>query len=279
MPTLILASRSVVYDRALADAAAASGWNIVICDRDTLPSECNDAVVYVTIDLALAAAKQLQLTLLEPPFDLLARIPVRFRRRQVEFSNFGELVRLRQRTFVKPADPLDKWFDAGTYSDIRDINTRGRVRPETPVLLSELVEWSAEYRCFVLDGKVIAESPYLSFGRPSWKPFDPRRASGGVPKPGLAVVEGLCTAMRGQLPPAFVVDVGLIEDRGWAVVEFNPIWCSGLLAADPQAILPVLKRATRPKGKLTQSDRKWVVRECFESHHSPPPPGLRSPSS
>src|SRR5262245_38856761 len=33
------------------------------------------------------------------------------------------------------------------------------------------------------------------------------------------------------LPPAFVVDVGLIEGRGWAVVEFNPAWCSGLLGA------------------------------------------------
>jgi len=33
-----------------------------------------------------------------------------------------------------------------------------------------------------------------------------------------------------------VVDVGLVEGHGWAVVESNPVWCSGLLEADPAAV-------------------------------------------
>jgi hypothetical protein len=36
---------------------------------------------------------------------------------------------------------------------------------------------------------------------------------------------------------------GLVEGRGWAVVEFNPAWCSGLLGADPAGVLGVLERA------------------------------------
>lgn len=257
MPTLILASRSVVHDRALADAATVAGWHVRACDRDPLAT-CDDPVVYVTTDLALAAARQLKLAQLEPPFDLLARVPDRFRRRTVEFARFADVARLRRATFVKPADPLDKWFDAGVYSDPRDIRTRGDSRPEAPVLLSEPVEWSAEYRCFVLEGAVVAASPYLSFGRPAWKPFDPSRPV-GVPRSSLALVDSLCAAMRGRLPPALVVDVGLIPDRGWAVVEFNPVWSAGLLGADPLAVLPALRRATRPVEGLCEDDRRWVI--------------------
>jgi hypothetical protein len=71
------------------------------------------------------------------------------------------------------------------------------------------------------------------------------------------VVEGLCEAMEGELPPAFVVDVGRIDDRGWAVVEFNPVWSAGLLAADARAVLPALRRTTRKRSQLTQDDRRW----------------------
>jgi len=61
------------------------------------------------------------------------------------------------------------------------------------------------------------------------------------------------------LPPAFVVDVGLVEGRGWAVVEFNPAWCSGLLGADPAAVLGVLERACRDRDGLATEDGRWVL--------------------
>ena len=61
-----------------------------------------------------------------------------------------------------------------------------------------------------------------------------------------------------ELPPAVVVDVGLIDDRGWAVVEFNPVFCAGLLGADPAAVLPVLARACRPRDHLG-ADERWVI--------------------
>jgi hypothetical protein len=55
------------------------------------------------------------------------------------------------------------------------------------------------------------------------------------------------------------MDVGLIEDRGWAVVEFNPAWCSGLLGADPRRVLAVLRRACPNESVVTETDRRWVV--------------------
>jgi hypothetical protein len=269
VPTLVVASRSVVcptggappatfvYEQRLIAAAEDTGWSVLAGDVDSFPNDIDEPAVYVTTDRAVALAEALDLALLEPPFDLLARVPERFVRRQVEAATFDDLDRLQGRTFVKPADPLDKWFDAGVYADVRDVRTRGRSRPDAPVLLSEVVEWSAELRYFVLGGRAVAGSLYLSYGRPVGRPASQPSA---VPVAGLAVVEGLCAAMEGELPPAFVVDVGRIDDRGWAVVEFNPVWSAGLLNADPRAILPALLRATRKRAALSADDPRWDVR-------------------
>jgi hypothetical protein len=128
-------------------------------------------VFYGGTDRALAVASRFHLALLEPPLDLLAKLPLEFRQRAVEYGRFGDLGRLKSPTFVKPADALNKTFDAGIYANAREIRTSKRVKSSSPVLLAEPVEWSAEYRCFILEGEVAAWSPYISFGRPVWKPF------------------------------------------------------------------------------------------------------------
>lgn len=264
MPTLIVAARprrcptgaelpaTDLFDNALLLAASATGWETVTCDGEQLPPAVREPAVYATTDRATRAATALDLALLEPPFDLLARVPERFLRRRVHFARFADLSRLTGRAFVKPADPLDKWFDAGLYSDARDIRTRNRDRPQAPVLVSEPVEWSAEYRYFVLDGRVIASSPYLALGRAVW-----RGAKGEAAPGGRVVAESVCAALGAACPPALVVDVGRIEDRGWAVVEFNPIWSAGLLGARAENVLPALRRATRTRPELTKEDEQF----------------------
>jgi hypothetical protein len=62
-----------------------------------------------------------------------------------------------------------------------------------------------------------------------------------------------------DVPPAFVLDVGLIASRGWAVVEMNPVWCSGLLGCDLAVMPPVLRRACRRSAELSCSDRRWLI--------------------
>lgn len=273
MPTLIVAARprrcltggelpaTDLFDQSLLLAARAAGWETVTCDGDALPPAVPEPAVYATTDRATRAATALDLALLEPPFDLLARVPERFLRRRVHFARFADLTRLAARAFVKPADPLDKWFDAGLYADARDIRTRNRQRPDSPVLVSEPVEWSAEYRYFVLNGEVVASSPYLALGRAVW-----RSAKGAGAPGGRTVAESVCAALGAGCPPALVVDVGRIEDRGWAVVEFNPIWSAGLLAARADSVLPALRRATRTRAELTAEDarfdrRTWALCE------------------
>jgi hypothetical protein len=257
MPTLVVSTWSLPAARALGEVARRGGWEAFAHDETPDRKAKGQVVYYGGTDLAMTIAARFGLALLEPPLDLLARLPLEFRRRTVEYARFGDLVRLRAPTFVKPADALNKSFDAGVYSSIHDIRAPRGVDPRNPVLLSEPVEWSAEYRCFILEGVLAAWSPYISFGRPAWKPF----AAGSLAKEVPATVASLCRRLfdrpRLAFPPALVMDVGLIDDRGWAVVEFNPVWCSGLLGADPRAALPVLERACRHEAELSADDREW----------------------
>jgi protein-tyrosine phosphatase len=254
--TLLLSTRTLPAAPALADAALVIGWSVCAWDEGPLHVPGGRVVYYGRTDVVTQAAARYRLALLEPPLDLLAGLPAPLLLREVEFARFRDLSRLRRPAFVKPADPLDRWFDAGTYSDPRDIRAPRGIDPDTPVLLAEPVEWLAEFRCFVRDDQV-ATSPYLSFGKPVWRPWGQGGEKAVASKDALAVCSRLLAAV--DLPPAFVVDVGLIEGRGWAVVEFNPAWCSGLLGADPAAVLGVLERACRDVDALATEDRRWVV--------------------
>ena len=66
------------------------------------------------------------------------------------------------------------------------------------------------------------------------------------------------------LPPAVVVDVGLLADGGWAVVEANPAWGSGLYGCDADAVLPVVRRASMRIDDVGDADRRWVIDHAAE---------------
>jgi hypothetical protein len=255
----MLSTWSLPAAKPLADAARQAGWSAYAFDENPGIQSRGKVIFYGVTDKARAVASHFHLALLEPPLDLLARLPVEFRRRAVEFGRFGDLGRLKRPTFVKPADALNKTFDPGIYTSARDIRAPKGVAADSPVLLAEPVECSAEYRCFVREGELAAWSPYVSFGRPVWKPFGPGTLAAQAPANLLSFCRRLFSQSAVSFPPAFVMDVGLIDDRGWAVVEFNPVWCSGVLGADPGKVLAVLERACQDERRLSEVDRRWVL--------------------
>ncbi|MEZ4390997.1 MAG: ATP-grasp domain-containing protein [Polyangiales bacterium] len=86
---------------------------------------------------------------------------------------------------------------------------------------------AAEARCFVRDGRVLACSVY---------------EGAAEPEAAAAFAGALCAGLRG--PEVYVVDVGLIPGRGWAVVEFNAAWGAGLNGCDPELVLPAIAAAS-----------------------------------
>jgi hypothetical protein len=260
MPTLILSTWRLPAAEALAGAARRLGWRAFGLDRTPAARIDAPTVYYGGSDVADQVAERFDLALLEPPFDLLARTPYALRLRSVEFTHYNQLRPFDSPTFVKPADVRRRAFDAGLYTDVRAARLEAPLDPGMPVLLSEPVEWLEEHRCFILDGRLVASSPYLQFGRPSWSRFNARDGAAPLPEGAREVCGRLLSTTDIPLPPAFVVDVGLVRDRGWAVVEYNPAWCSSLLGGDPVAVLPVLERASRTRRAVGASDRRWVMR-------------------
>ena len=69
-------------------------------------------------------------------------------------------------------------------------------------------------------------------------------------------------------PDAFVLDVGVIADRGWAVVECNECWASGIYACDPAAVLQTLLCGNVDSGTMQSS--AWD----FSQHYRLACPGI-----
>lgn len=123
----------------------------------------------------LAAARvtgRLGVGLLEPHDDWLSTLPYELTRRRIELTTLAEAWQLQAPAFVKP--PSDKSVPAAVYADGTRLPKDGdRIGPETPVLVSEVVEFAAEYRLFVLDGQVRTGSRYAVHGRLDPAPLDP----------------------------------------------------------------------------------------------------------
>jgi hypothetical protein len=210
-------------------------------------------------NFAAGVVDELGLGLLEPADDWPAALPEAYTLRGVVAATLGEARLLTRPAFVKP--PSDKSFPAAVYADggrlPRDVPG---LSVDTPVLISDVVTWEAEFRLFVLDGEVRTGSQYATFGRLDAVPLDGHRHRAAV----LGFAAELLGAYGDTLPGAVVVDVGLVtasrpgDAEGWAVVEANMAWFSNCYAADPDRALDVVLRSAGPRDRLAPRDRPFV---------------------
>ena len=244
MPTLILSPRYSDDSIALRRAAIALGWDVMRlaswrCPEDFEPEE---PVLYGEPLFNTMVAEQLELTLIEPPEDFLARLPREYLHRDVGCLTAAEARIFPGPVFLKP--PNHKTFPARVYAS-------GAALPEMPeddpVLVSEPVQWVAEFRFFVRDRRVRAWSPYWLHGALA------RRDDEWIVDPdSLATARGLVDRLladhRVGIPAALVLDAGVIRDVGPAVVEANAASCAGIYGCDPRHVLEVLRAATIQTG-------------------------------
>ncbi len=252
--TLLLASMQLPSARQLAAVIQRRHWNVVALDEHSNPDIKGPRTFYGGTDRAAEYAARFELCLIEPPLDLLARVPHELLSREVRFGTLAAMGHISGPVFAKPADPILKNFDAGVYRGVSEIRGRRPLDGQTQLLVSEPVEWTSEFRCFICEGSVAAWSPYLSYGRPTWKPG----CAGALPPNLAAFCERLQDGIGHMLPPAYVVDIGVMEDGRWAVVEFNPAWCSGILGADVAHVLRVVERSAVYNTTATLDDRRWA---------------------
>ncbi|SCL29253.1 ATP-grasp domain-containing protein [Micromonospora inyonensis] len=229
----------------LAESTWRRGLAVEHLSSPVVPARLRHAVgghLYGGPIFAGAVAEDLDLALLEPADDWLTRLPYEYTHRDIALTTLGEARWSRTPMFVKP--PRDKTLPADVYADGSRLPGNERYPADTPVLVSEIVTFLAEYRLFVLDGMVYVASRYATNGRLDPAPLDVCAYRAAV----LDFAAGLLDACADSLPNAVVVDVGLASnaDRGdehWAVVEANMAWFSTSYAADPNRVLDVVLRA------------------------------------
>ena len=112
--------------------------------------------------------------------------------------------------------------------------------------MSEPVFFRKEFRTHVVDGVVVSVSRYSVAGELSISADD---------KDLQAAVSFTETVIRRALditPPSVVIDVGLLAENMWSVVEANPVFGAGIYAGNVDRILDALLVACRPTSKQAE---------------------------
>lgn len=254
MPRVLLSPRYSADSIAIWQAALAIGWStsrVKHAEAHALLGavEADEVVVYGETLLADAVAAALGLALFEAPAAWLPALPEALRLRDIVLCTLGEARRIGAGKFIKPVD--DKFFQARVYAEV-DVEDVG---DDLEVFVAEPVRFGVEVRAFVCEGRVAGLSAYIRDGAIA-------RGDGDWPltreeeAAARACLERVIAAV--DLPPAIVIDVGEIAGRGWAVVEANPAWASGICGVDPRVVLPVLRRACVPATRVAAEEFRWV---------------------
>jgi len=242
MPTLFLTARHTDDTQALWRACIAEKWKIERIHNWRVPAvDPADVAVYGEPLFADHVARTLGLGLMAPSADWLARLAPQWRMRDVRLMTLAEARKVQHRSFMKPAE--EKCFEARVYGSGAELPAAGSLPEDLPVLVQEPVEWSLEFRCFVLDQHVTTTSPYWREGRLAKGEDEMWVASDAETNAAFQFCERVLKDPGASEPRAFVVDVGIIRDRGWAVVEGNAAWGSGIYGCDPAEVLKVLRCA------------------------------------
>ncbi|MFB7057568.1 ATP-grasp domain-containing protein [Streptomyces vinaceus] len=242
-PVLLLNPPRTTTAELLAQAAAWRGHDVAAHVRQ---AEGRETYWYGGPLAADVLSGRLGLGLLEPADDWLTTVPQELLRRSVRLTTLAEARSLGRPAFVKPPSEKIDLLPAAVYEDASALPAA--LDDGTPVLVSEVVEFAAEYRLFVLDGEVAAGSRYAVHGRPDPAPLAPRAA---------AFAREVLKATAEGLPNAVCVDIGRLGDGGWAVVEANMAWFAHCYAAEPDRVLDVVLRAAGPLHRVADRDRPF----------------------
>lgn len=161
------------------------------------------------------------------------------------------------RVFAKAAEIKRDLLPArayGTASGFHGTAETAGLLPGSHVVLSEVVEFTAEYRCFIAPGTdgaptVAAASAYLVDGQ-TWDAWE---NSQDAPDPTEAARFAQQVVATVDGPPGYVLDVGRLADGTWAVVEANASWSSNPYHCDPAGVVASILAAQDPDG-----DQRWV---------------------
>lgn len=259
MPILLLPPPPILRTAELELAARQLGWQVEKPVSGIPPHSLtgrDDLAIYGDWRVVTTWANALQQAMLGPTVAWLPQLPEQYRSRRVDLMTWQQALELTKPAFVKPA--TTKGY-AKVYASGAELPYPDSRPSSEPMLVSEPVVWGLELRCFVVERRVAAISPYYRGGRviieQGVQPMQDSELEGA-----LEFADKLLRDPAVAVPPAFTLDVGWIQERGWAVVEAGPAWFCAKYFCEPRGVLAVLKRACVSANRITEEDRPWIVR-------------------
>lgn len=227
--------------------ALSAGWMVqrlsgYYCPAEVLAitASCERLTLYGGSMWGKHVAAQLGMELLSPPVDWITALPESLVKRWSEVAVLGDV---RSGTYGWPVFVKtlhNKQMEPKVCQSADDLPD---LDGELQVIVQGPVSWRVEYRCFVDRSGVRAMAQYSRCGELDVSSVVDQAEV-------LKFMDGLISG--GHAPRAnattdvvmpCVIDVGLIDGLGMAVVEANPAWCSGLYACDVSQALEVVAGA------------------------------------
>jgi hypothetical protein len=242
MPTLLLTPRQTDDTQKLWRACIAEKWKVERVHNWRVPVvDPKEVAVYGEPLFAHHVAQTLGLKLLEPAVDWLPNLDWKWRGRDVQLMTLAEARKIAAQKFIKPAEA--KSFEARIYTSGAELPGIGILPDSLAVLSQEVVEWPLEFRCFILNRRVITVSPYWRDGELAQGEDESWKANDAEMKAATQFCESVLLDPNVFVPEAVVIDVGMIKNQGWAVIESNAAWGSGTYGCDGPKVLSVLRQA------------------------------------
>lgn len=202
---------------------------------------------------AFNIADQIESTLLGCSYDWLPNLSEEFIKREIKLFNLKDISDIKSKYFIKPA--LSKSFNACVTTGER-LHKEVKHLPEMlKVHVSEPVTWEVEYRCFISEKEIKTLSPYVRY-KETFNSYE-KPLLGPASERTEAFIFAQNLVEKVNIPNALVLDIGKIKNKGWAVVEPNECWGSGIYGCSPKKVLQVLLNSCIPKKDFKEDQKCW----------------------
>ena len=265
MPSLIVTSRFTSDSQRLRTAAQSLGWETLRLDGWQLPEWFNPPddqfAIFHTAPVAFEIADQLSRILVGCDSGWTPGLPKQLLQRELSVVSLSAARSRRGTYFAKHS--ISKAFPAGLY-DAASLKAATENTPGSALLhIGEPVEWEVEYRCFIANRCVVTLSPYKRGQRIIEDHDDTLDAPTSEYDDARQFAESVLSNGEIACPPAFVLDVGIIKNRGWAVVEVNECWASGIYSCEPERVLQTLLRSALHRDDSSADIKRWNFRDLY----------------
>lgn len=226
----------------IAKTAEALGWKI-FNDGWRVPDNLRQqpGAVYGEQYFCEAIAEQMGWKLLKNPIDWIAKLPEEYIHRKVSFMKLEEARKISEERFFKPADNptfISRIYSSGLELPINPIFN------DDPVIVSDVMKFTSEYRCLVKDRQVIAACCYWlkKAGMEKAEINEQRNYENNI-EVVIEFVNKLVSDIRVDMAPAVVIDVGRFKKDTYTVIGTKPVWRAAAYGCEQVAFLDAIQSA------------------------------------